>query len=145
MLVAGFAHGHPTRRQEYLFSSAAGAASGALTGVLRMYITQNAVLSLLIAQFAGSRSNIIPGAIMMSLFGLAGQSAVQSLPQLFRGGSEREPFLQRISRSRWIPLKTIPDDEYEAILDEKLIKIEAEIAILDEKISDLKANISRKR
>jgi hypothetical protein len=52
-----------------------------------------------------------------------------------------KPILQRIADSKWIPLKTLSDDEYRGILGEKLLSIEAEIAIIDEKIEELeKAN-----
>lgn len=48
-----------------------------------------------------------------------------------------KPILQRIADSKWIPLKTLSDDEYRGILSEKLLSIEAEIAIIDEKIEEL--------
>jgi hypothetical protein len=48
-----------------------------------------------------------------------------------------KPFLQRLADSKWIPLKTLSDDEYRGILGEKLLSIEAEIAIIDEKIEEL--------
>lgn len=48
-----------------------------------------------------------------------------------------KPILQRIADSKWIPLKTLSDDDYRGILGEKLLSIEAEIAIIDEKIQEL--------
>jgi hypothetical protein len=48
-----------------------------------------------------------------------------------------KPILQRLADSKWIPLKTLSDDEYRDILSEKLLSIEAEIAIIDEKIEEL--------
>lgn len=48
-----------------------------------------------------------------------------------------KPILQRLADSKWIPLKTLSDDEYRGILGEKLLSIEAEIAIIDEKIEEL--------
>jgi hypothetical protein len=48
-----------------------------------------------------------------------------------------KPILQRLADSKWIPLKTLSDDEYRGILSEKLLSIEAEIAIIDEKIEEL--------
>ena len=48
-----------------------------------------------------------------------------------------KPFLQRMADSKWIPLKSLSDDDYRGILGEKLLSIEAEIALLDEKIAEL--------
>jgi hypothetical protein len=37
------------------------------------------------------------------------------------------------------PMKSLSDDEYECLLQDKLLKIEAEIALLDEQIAGLRA------
>lgn len=47
------------------------------------------------------------------------------------------PLAQRMAASKWIPIKSLSDDEYRAILTEKALSIEAEIAIIDEKIEEL--------
>lgn len=48
-----------------------------------------------------------------------------------------KPFLQRMAESKWIPLRTLSDQEYREMLGEKLLSIEAEIALLDDKIQEL--------
>lgn len=48
-----------------------------------------------------------------------------------------KPIIQRIADSKWIPLKTLSDDDYRGILNEKLLSIEAEMALIDEKIEQL--------
>lgn len=48
-----------------------------------------------------------------------------------------KPFLQRLADSKWVPLKSLSDDDYRGILNEKLLSIEAEVALLDEKIQEL--------
>jgi len=37
--------------------------------------------------------------------------------------------------SRWSPVRSLSDDEYGAMLQEKLLRIDAEIAIVDERIA----------
>jgi hypothetical protein len=37
------------------------------------------------------------------------------------------------------PMKSLSDDEYENLLQDKLLKVEAEIALLDEQIAGLRA------
>jgi hypothetical protein len=40
--------------------------------------------------------------------------------------------------SRWSPVKVLSDDEYEGMLQEKLLRLKAEIALVDENIVELK-------
>lgn len=48
-----------------------------------------------------------------------------------------KPFLQRLADSKWVPLRSLSDDDYRGMLNEKLLSIEAEVALLDEKIQEL--------
>lgn len=45
--------------------------------------------------------------------------------------------MQWMADSKWIPLRTLSDQEYRGMLGEKLLSIEAEIALLDDKIEEL--------
>jgi hypothetical protein len=45
--------------------------------------------------------------------------------------------------SKWIPLRSLSDEDYKHVLSEKLLSIEAEIAVLDERIEALQAECSR--
>jgi len=72
---------------------------------------------------------------MIGLLGLAGQVGVHAISDY--SSTKRKPLGQRLVE--WSPLRALPDDEYEAILEEKLVKIEAEISILDQQIADLRA------
>lgn len=49
-------------------------------------------------------------------------------------GKESRSILQRMADSKWIPLRSLSDDDFKHILDEKILSIEAEIALLDERI-----------
>lgn len=48
-----------------------------------------------------------------------------------------KPLMQRMAESKWIPLRSLSDQEYRDMLSEKLLSIDAEIALLDEKIEEL--------
>jgi hypothetical protein len=48
-----------------------------------------------------------------------------------------KPLAQRLAESKWIPLRTLSDEEYRGMLGEKLLSVEAEIALLDDKIAEL--------
>lgn len=50
---------------------------------------------------------------------------------------KKVPYVRRLLESRWVPLKSLSDHDYMAMLNEKAIKIEAEIAIIDERIAAL--------
>jgi uncharacterized protein YydD (DUF2326 family) len=47
---------------------------------------------------------------------------------------ERDNFMQKIAKSRWSPMSVLTDEQYEDMMRERMLKIDAEIAILDERI-----------
>jgi hypothetical protein len=47
--------------------------------------------------------------------------------------------------SKWSPVKVLSDDEYEGILQEKLLRVKAEIALIDENIVELQKNATQKK
>lgn len=79
---------------------------------------------------------------MFALFGAAGQaiynrSAAQNstLPQTATDKSEKFSWMN----SKWSPMKVLSDAEYEALLQERLLRVNAEIAVVDENIEALRA------
>ncbi|KAG9660177.1 hypothetical protein KCU95_g551, partial [Aureobasidium melanogenum] len=85
--------------------------------------------------------NVIPGAIMFSLFGFLGQTVSNSYDKVDLPASD-EPelnFWQRFASLKWMPVTVLKDGEYEDMLREKQLKLEAEIALVDERIAALKA------
>ena len=56
----------------------------------------------------------------------------------------RKPMLERLANSRWSPVKILSDEEYENMLQEKLLRVEAEIAVLDEHIENLRREAREK-
>jgi hypothetical protein len=91
---------------------------------------------------------MIPAVIMFSVFGYAGQSIynvldarnTQEQKEKLQNPNkdEKENLLHRIAKSRWSPMKVLSDEEYENMLQEKLLRIEADIALIDENIEKLK-------
>lgn len=77
---------------------------------------------------------------MIGLLGFAGQagynmiSAAQPSPS-----SPRPSIVQQLTESKWVPLKALSDQQYEEMLQEKLLKVEIEISVIDGKIATLKA------
>lgn len=85
----------------------------------------------------GGPRNILPAALIFSLLGVGGQLAVN------KRASSHDAAPQDESGSwlnfKWSPMKKLTDAEYEHILSEKLLELEAEIAIVDDNIAELKA------
>lgn len=82
---------------------------------------------------------MIPGTVMFALFGAVGQGVYNLADARKTGadGGKQSSWLD----SRWSPVKVLTDDEYEDILQEKLLRINAEIAVLDDSIEESKARI----
>lgn len=124
---------NPTTKDRVRASTIAGAATGFSLGFLR-----------------GPR-NVIPGTLMFTLFGWAGQHAYNYLDtrhsENVRTEAERREqktqieklnWLQRFARSSWSPMTELTDEQYEKMLNEKLLGVEVEIALIDEKIDKLR-------
>lgn len=98
--------------------------------------------------FRGPR-NVIPGILVFSLLGFSGQHTYEWFDQRHtrklqkqlaeaRGEVEHLNWLQRIAKKSWSPFSILTDDKYEDMLNEKLLKIEVEIALIDDKIKELR-------
>lgn len=78
---------------------------------------------------------------MFSVFGAAGQA-------LYNSADARKSELAQAPEndkknswlnSKWSPMKVLSDSEYENMLREKLLRVNAEIALVDESIEALRA------
>ncbi|KAJ4362370.1 hypothetical protein N0V83_010463 [Neocucurbitaria cava] len=96
--------------------------------------------------FRGYR-NVVPGTIMFALFGFAGQHGYNYLDarnsdelreqaKLQANGDDtpKENLMARFAKSKWSPMSVLSDEEYVDMMQEKLLKVEAEIAIIDDRI-----------
>lgn len=81
----------------------------------------------------------IPGLVIFSALSYAGQKSYNAIDawQLDQANVPSKPFLQRMAESKWIPLKSLSDGDYRAILAEKALSIETEMALIDDKIAEL--------
>ncbi|KAI4120880.1 MAG: hypothetical protein LQ338_006705 [Usnochroma carphineum] len=104
------------------------------------------------------RSNIIPGIIMFSLFGFAGQHAYNALDARQASNAiaapsdiaaqttaDQQPLWKRTLNSRYSPMKVLSDEQYEDLLKEKLVRVDAEIAIVDEEIGKARARAASEK
>lgn len=114
--------GQLKKDQEVLCSTVAGSLAGGVNGAIR------------------SRSNIIPAAIVVGLLGFAGQNGYNFLVDRASSNVDKGSLLQRFSEMKWVPLKSLSNQEYEQMLNEKLLSTEAEIAIIDERIAALRSS-----
>ncbi|KAK4692589.1 hypothetical protein P7C71_g4650, partial [Lecanoromycetidae sp. Uapishka_2] len=99
------------------------------------------------------RRNVIPGTIMFTMFGFLGQMVYNRLDArhsdnvaveveaVNEGKVKKEKgFWTRVAEMKWSPMKALTDEEYENILREKLLRVDAEIALVDEQVEKLRAD-----
>jgi hypothetical protein len=81
---------------------------------------------------------------MFSLFGAAGQ-ALYNRADARHSQSVGVPESKKGSwlNSKWSPVKVLSDDEYEHMLRERLLKINAQIALVDESIEEIRKEEAR--
>ncbi|KAL1849710.1 hypothetical protein Plec18167_005301 [Paecilomyces lecythidis] len=120
ILKLHFQNNASSRERAYTSAISGGIAGGAVTRLM------------------GGR--LVPGVVIFSMLGYLGQSSYNAIDrwqaQRAQGGPSK-PFLQRLADSKWVPLKSLSDEDYKHMLSEKLLSIEAEIALIDDKIQDL--------
>ena len=118
-IASATSSGDLSRTQGLGCSTVAGSLTGGINGAFR------------------SRSNIVPGAIVLGVLGFAGQFGYNVFSAKEMVDLEQRSMLQRFAEMKWSPLKALPNEKYERMLSEQLLSTEAEIAIIDEKIAAL--------
>jgi predicted house-cleaning noncanonical NTP pyrophosphatase (MazG superfamily) len=78
---------------------------------------------------------------MFAIFGAAGQAIynradARNSELAEKGGFDKK---KSILNSKWSPMKVLSDSEYENMLREKLLRVNAQIALVDENIETLRA------
>lgn len=79
---------------------------------------------------------------MMSGLGFFGQSAYNILDK--RNNAQvlaekpQDGLWLRFMKSKWSPMSVLSDDEYEKLLREKMLRLDAEIALIDERIEKMR-------
>ncbi|KAI0887092.1 uncharacterized protein GGS22DRAFT_104236 [Annulohypoxylon maeteangense] len=80
--------------------------------------------------------NIIPGILVFGTLGGVGEY----LSQRFKDSSRNKESKPKSSwlDSRWSPMRKLSDKEYEEMLEQKILRINAEISIIDDSIASLR-------
>ncbi|KKA27417.1 hypothetical protein TD95_002029 [Thielaviopsis punctulata] len=90
-----------------------------------------------------SPGNIIPGAVVFTLGSILGQMGINSYYRNKPTGPQ-EPLTERLLSHKWSPFRRISDAEYIEIMEEKILKAEAQIALIDDRISELRMLIKQR-
>ncbi|KXX75790.1 hypothetical protein MMYC01_207780 [Madurella mycetomatis] len=79
--------------------------------------------------------NVLPGALMFSLFGAGGQAVAN-----WRAAraANAPPTSSKGFWARWSPFTRLSDRDYEKILEERLLRVEVDIAMIDDHIKELR-------
>lgn len=78
---------------------------------------------------------------MFSLFGFGGQYIFNMLDKSHTAAANAEPrpnFWQRAAKSKWTPFTVLSDAEYQTMLEEKMFKVDVELALIDDRIKALR-------
>jgi hypothetical protein len=85
---------------------------------------------------------VIPGTIMGTLLGFTGQSIYNVMDARHTksviSGTAKESWWHRAMNSSWSPVKRLSDEDYAKMLEEKLLRVEVDIAIIDDEIAKFK-------
>lgn len=116
---------YPTPQEKGLSTTLAASLAGATGGILR------------------GPKNVLPGLVVFASAGYVGQRIYDALDErkmeemrLEENGKKGNG--ETWTNSKWVPWKKLTDDEYEGMLKERLLKVDAEIAILDDKLQVLR-------
>ncbi|CAK7216623.1 hypothetical protein SBRCBS47491_002890 [Sporothrix bragantina] len=102
-------------------STIAGASAGLIGGVLR-----------------GPR-NILPAIAVFSIFGASGQAIINKMPTGDAAAQDAKPKSSWLD-SKWSPVTPMSDAEYAAFIDDKILKLDVEMAMIDDKLAALRAS-----
>ncbi|KAF9629244.1 hypothetical protein BFW01_g10447 [Lasiodiplodia theobromae] len=96
----------------------------------------------IVAAVTRSRSHVIPGVVMFSIFGFAGQHLYELADRKHAASADKraddKSWFRKLADSRFSPVKVLSEDEYEQLLRDKLLKVQVELALVDESIEKLR-------
>lgn len=97
-----------------------------------------------LAMILRGRSNVLPGVLMFSLFGTAGQWIYNGMAASPKAdAAPKKSFLERVGERKWSPMKSLSNQEYAAMLRERQMKVDVEIAVIDDKIAALRKEMEK--
>lgn len=83
---------------------------------------------------------------IVSLLSVTTQVGYNLLYSRYAKDPDLTPFLERVANSPWMPLRSVPDEEYESIIQGRIDKLGAEISSVEAQIAALqqrKASLSK--
>ncbi|CAK7567667.1 MAG: hypothetical protein SEPTF4163_005635 [Sporothrix epigloea] len=106
-------------------STIAGASAGIVGGMLR-----------------GPR-NILPAIAVFSIFGASGQAIINTMATDDNAAALAKPKSSWLD-SKWSPVTSMTDAQYAAYIDDKILKLDVEIAMLDDKLAALRVSKAKR-
>ncbi|CAK7210604.1 hypothetical protein SCUCBS95973_000845 [Sporothrix curviconia] len=103
-------------------STIAGASAGLVGGMLR-----------------GPR-NILPAVAIFSIFGASGQAIINKMPTGDEASAADAKAKSSWLDSKWSPVTPMTDAQYAAFIDDKVLKLDVEVAMIDDKLAALRAS-----
>ncbi|KAL7626680.1 hypothetical protein AAE478_003454 [Parahypoxylon ruwenzoriense] len=89
--------------------------------------------------FRGPR-NIIPGILFFSTLGAGGTHFSQLLKNSAAAANSAPKPKSSLLDSKWSPMRRLSDMEYKEKIEEKILRINAEISIIDDNIASIRAS-----
>lgn len=96
------------------------------------------VATAITADWATERGPVWRPSAIIGLLSITTQYGYNSLFDRYAQTPDQSPLLERMSKSKWMPLKSIPDKEYESILKQKIGKFDNEIAVVESQLAALR-------
>lgn len=132
-----------TPENKVYISSMSGGLSFAIVGLVTRVNYRTFCSKYALTHFLGGRTNVIPGTIMGSLVMYLGQKGYNMLDNRHTAAitappEPREAFWRRALNSKWSPMKVLSDTQYAALLKEKLLRVDTDIAVIDDDIAKWK-------
>ena len=94
----------------------------------------------------------MPAVVMFTLFGMTGQIIYNRMDarhskraSIDAPDSTASAWWRQLASKKWSPVEVLSDEQYESMLKEKLLRIDAEIAIVDDDLAKLKASGEREQ
>jgi hypothetical protein len=96
----------------------------------------------------GGRPTIIPAAVLGAIFGVGYQgfqeySEVRRVRRALSPPKPGESRLMKMLDSKWSPVKKLTNEEYTKIINDKLLKVEVELALVDKRIQAVRQQQSQ--
>ncbi|KAE9983537.1 hypothetical protein BLS_004119 [Venturia inaequalis] len=122
-------------------SSIAGGLSAALAGTIMRKVPLTSSIDNF-SRNSGLRPTVL-GVLGGTIFGYVGQKGYNSLDRknteaITTPIAPKEPLWRRMVNSKYSPMSVLTNKQYEEILQEKLLRVDTEIAIIDDDIAKLR-------